>query len=194
VNLPISTAPGSKPGLVTLRSVLTWVLGALALGVALIAGTGLILSNRWAVKQDVLIAAPIERVFELVADLQSWNRWEASNDDASVHFSYEPTPFGPNTLRRFAGKAGNTGATQVVALNRPAQLELESQLGAAKDKAHAAFTFVTENGLTRVSWNDSGTLPRITGAYLRDSVEQRLNYHMSESLKRLKALAENGTK
>jgi hypothetical protein len=163
----------------------------LGLGVLAIVGTGLLLSHQWRIEADILVAASPERIHEEVENLHRWATWEAENhDDRGVTYTYEGPAVGVGATRRFTGKHGIAGYSTITQSVPGQGVWLESEVDGGSSRAVASITYRVTNGVTRVVWTDTGTLPKVTGAFLRDSVETRLKFHVQASLKRLKDRAE----
>lgn len=188
---PAPTQTGGPRPLASMKHVFALVAGSLALGVAALVGTGLLLSNQWHVTAEVLVAAPPDRVHREVENLRQWENWEAENlDDRQKVYKYEGPETGTGATRRFTGRAGIAGYSRITRSIPGEGVWLESALEGGGSTALASITYRVDHEVTRVVWTDTGTLPRITGAFLRDSVETRLKFHMQSSLKRLKERAE----
>lgn len=175
-----------------MKQVFGWVVASLGLGVLCIVLAGLILSNQWRVQAEVLIAAPPARIHPLVTDLHRWSEWEAKKvDDPSVRYDFEGPAAGPGAVRRFVGQRERTGYTRLTRSEPDAGVWFESGLGDGSPTASANIRYEVDHEVTRVIWTDTGTLPSITGPFLRDSVEKRLKFHLQESLKGLKQRVES---
>lgn len=74
--------------------ILKWIIGlVLLLGVVLVAG-GYMLSPKFTVSRSVVISAPADKVYALVADPRGWKQWTVWNRrDPAMQIEY----FGPQT-------------------------------------------------------------------------------------------------
>lgn len=174
-----------------LRPVFWIVAGAVGVVALLLVGVSLLLPNRWHVEQTVDINAPPSAVFPLLNDLRQWSRWEnVQTDDPTVRYEFEGPAAGPGQVRRFRGRYAGEGFTRIVRSDPTQGVWLQSGVRSEEPNAESAITFHTAHGVTQVRWEDRGELPKITGPFLRDGVERRLERHMQRALAQLKALAE----
>ncbi len=173
-----------------LRPVLWIVSGALGAVTLLLLGVSLLLPNRWHVEQALDVSAPPSAIFPLLNDLRQWSRWESTQpDDRSVRYEFEG-PVGAGQLRRYHGQHSGAGMTRIVRSEPERGVWLQSAVDSDAPNAQSAITLQHAHGVTRVTWEDQGELPRLTGPFLRDGVERRLERHIQRALKQLKTLAE----
>jgi hypothetical protein len=106
--------------------------------------------SRYHVATSTVAAAPIERVWALLADITTWSRWgqwdETTRDREGV-----PAPDGVGALRRFRrGRRAHT--EEVVAFEAPRRLAYEVRDGLPVRDYHAEVTLEVVGGGTRISW------------------------------------------
>lgn len=181
----------SSASLRPLRPVLWIVSGALAAVTLLLLGVSLLLPNRWHVEQTLDVNAPPSVIFPLLNDLRQWSQWENTQpDDPSVRYEVEGPNAGPGQVRRYRGQHSGTGLTRIVRSDPERGVWLQSAVGSDAPNAQSAITLHHAHGVTRVRWEDQGELPKITGPFLRDGIQRRLERHIERALKQLKTLAE----
>ncbi|HEX2735590.1 MAG TPA: SRPBCC family protein [Polyangiaceae bacterium] len=173
-----------------MKQVLLIVTGAIASVVVLFVVVGLMLPNHWNVERSILIHAPASKIHPLVEDLHAWGNWVESRDP-TLRYEFTGPERGVGANRIYHSQYAGTGSTQITLSDPSRGIEFESCVNSPSPTAHGKLTYASEGPATRVTWHDEGKLPVITGAYLRDSVEEGLQRHMDESLVKLKDLAEH---
>jgi hypothetical protein len=179
-----------------LGRVLSIVVGVLVLVTALIVGLGALLPREWHVEQSILINAPALEVHAWVNDLHNWPRWAQWNqaelrprDEVS-----EPSAGVGATLHWYgrADRAGEgfTGEVRITRSGPHAGVWFENRTGDGPP-SQAVLSYVEHPGVTLVTWQDRGLLPRIVGGLFRDQFQKNLAAHMETGLERLKDLVEH---
>ena len=141
------------------------------------------------IEQVVEVAAPVERVFALLADLSRAPEWQSSVESVHVDDGGE-TGVGTRgrEVRRFAGRRSEA-SFEVVAFEPNERLAISSRASAANGTA--TFTLEPRDGATRVSLDlelQLGGPLRFLGGAARGRIERETR----ADLDRLKQLAEAG--
>ena len=160
--------------------------------VALTLVVGLALPRGWRVEQELVIAAPPQRIFPLLFDLKRWQEWSVwtRTMDPQLRNTYEGPSDGVGAKWLWLGPKMGRGQLLIVASDPVRGIELEESIEAEVPNAHASIAFTAVSGGTRVTWLDQGTLPPIVGGFFRGVVEDRLNADFSTSLRKLKSIVE----
>ncbi|HVZ33177.1 MAG TPA: hypothetical protein VG963_12175, partial [Polyangiaceae bacterium] len=85
---------------------------------------------------------------------------------------------------------GSTGEVRITRSDPHAGVWFESRTGDGPP-SQAVLTYVEHPGVTLVTWQDRGLLPRIVGGLFRDQFQKNLAAHMETGLERLKDLVEH---
>ena len=136
--------------------------------IALIAVTlavGLALPRGWKVEQQVVIAAPPQKIHALLFDLKRWQDWSVWTRamDPQLRNTYEGPQDGVGAKWLWLGPKMGRGQLLIVASDPLRGIELDQSIEAEAPNAHASITFTAEGSGTRVTWLDQGTLPPIVG-------------------------------
>ncbi|HMK90738.1 MAG TPA: SRPBCC family protein [Methylocystis sp.] len=124
-------------------------------GLALLAAVIIMQPDRFVVTRDALIAAPPERVFNLIAELRNWEDWSPWVElDPKARRSYFGPPGGPGAGFEWSGNSKVGAGRLTVAASRPNEaidikLDFLRPLKASND---VSFRLAPEGAGTRVSW------------------------------------------
>jgi carbon monoxide dehydrogenase subunit G len=142
------------------------------------------------VEQNVQIAAPAERVYEVVMDPDRLEEW------VTIHHHLEDAPNGPlrkgsqlTQCLKLAGKKFRVRWTVVE--NDPGRRVVWEGRGPLGSRAHIEYEFTTENGATDFFYVNryelpGGRLGRLAGRTVARVTQKELEH----SLQRLKSLVE----
>ncbi|MGD9802729.1 MAG: SRPBCC family protein [Hyphomicrobiaceae bacterium] len=109
--------------------------------------------------RSVIIRAPAERIFPLIADPVAFNTWNPFNEDASIKGSYSGPAHGPGARYTFESRRAGTGYTEVVEEHSPNHLRVRLVMTKpfACDNRVDFRLEPTPEG-TRVTWAMSGPM------------------------------------
>jgi hypothetical protein len=181
-----------------LGRVLQIVIGVVVLVTLLILGVGALLPRRWRVEQSILINAPAASVHAWVSDLRRWPRWAQWNQAELWPRDQVGDPsIGTGASLHWYGRANgagevSSGDVRITKSEQNAGVWFENRTGNSSEPSHASVTYVEHPGVTLVTWEDRGSLPRIVGGLFLDEFQKRLAEHMATGLERLKDLVEIG--
>jgi carbon monoxide dehydrogenase subunit G len=142
------------------------------------------------VEQNVQIAAPAERVYEVVMDPDRLEEW------VTIHHHLEDAPNGPlrkgsqlTQCLRLAGKKFRVRWTVVE--NEPGRRVVWEGRGPVGSRAHIEYEFTTENGGTDFCYVNRYELPGgVLGRIASRTVARVTQRELERSLQRLKSLVE----
>jgi hypothetical protein len=111
--------------------------------------------------------APIELVFEVIADAPGWSRWNKSISRASWEVEGEPAPWGIGAVRALGAKSGPLSKERIVEFNAPthqAYVIVSGPMPVKGYRADVRLTSTTDGG-THISWKGSWTtrVPGVSG-------------------------------
>jgi uncharacterized protein YndB with AHSA1/START domain len=150
--------------------------------------TGLALGGAWAGEADVVVQAPGETVFDLLASPRRWDEWTPWPE---VAFTYEGPPSGAGASRSWNDPRMGAGTFTVTEANRPSQVRYVVELGGGAPPTRGTFTLEPSDGGTRVTWREEGDFgrsPMMGWAAL--SLRRKHGPQLGERLKGLVAAAE----
>lgn len=184
--MPISflTKGRSKP-----LKILGFVVAGLLLLLVVI---GFFLPSRYKVSRSVVIAAPPGAVYDVVADLRTWEdwtRWTAAVDK-SLKRQYSGRPGEEGQKLRWASSAMGSGEMVVTYAKRPEFLEYDLKLDDGY-RSRGQFAFEKTAGGTRVTWTVQGDLgSNLPGRYFALGFDSMIGDDFEQGLANLKAHVE----
>jgi uncharacterized protein YndB with AHSA1/START domain len=175
-------------------SMLTILLLVLALGVSAVLIYAIFKPKSFALSRSTVIAAPPERVFALINDLQGFNRWNPfAQQDPGLAIRYESITSGNGAAYNWVGKKAGAGRMEITD-SVPAQ-RVTMRLDFSKPmEAHNTvnFTLEPQGPDTRVTWSMNGP-----ATYLHNlmttfvSMDKMVGGQFEAGLASVKALAES---
>ena len=116
---------------------------------------------------EAVSTAPIELVFEVIADAPGWLRWNKSIGRASWEVEGEPAPWGIGAVRALGAKSGPLSKERIVEFNAPthqAYVIVSGPMPVKGYRADVRLTSTTDGG-THISWKGSWTtrVPGVSG-------------------------------
>ncbi|HSC85591.1 MAG TPA: SRPBCC family protein [Pseudomonas sp.] len=146
------------------------------------------------VERNILIHAPVERVFAQVEDFHQWHQWSPwARRDPSMQVSYEGAAKGVGAIYRWSGnRQVGKGSCSISAVtpNQLVRMQLEF-LEPFRASNVAEFHFQAEGAGTRLSWSMSGRSNFISKAMgLLFSMDKIVGGDFEQGLAALKSRAE----
>lgn len=173
------------------------VVRRLAIAVVALVGmafaVGFAVPRSWHVERTIVIAAPPEKTFALLANLHRWQDWSVWTRelDPQVRNTFEGPESGVGARWSWLGPKMGRGQLEITAADPLVGLELAETVGGTRPSAFAVIALsATPEGGTRLTWSDDGNLPLLGGAFTHVT-EQLLGQQISTSLERLKARLED---
>ena len=168
----------------------------LTVAVLLIAGVLVYAATRpdsFAIQRSARIAAPAERLFALINDVQAFNTWNPfALKDPAIRLHYEGVPAGPGAAYTWEGEkvgSGRLEITEATPASRVAmQLAFEKPMKATN---RIEFTLQPDGAATRVTWAMTGPMPYLSKLMTTFfSMEKMVGPDFEAGLANLKAAAE----
>lgn len=159
------------------------------IGAAIYAST---LPDAFEVRRSMEIAAPIEKVFEMINDLKRMNAWNPFVLRAPHQGAYSGPASGPGAIYDFDGKKSGTGRLQVTEAVQPREVRM--RLVMTKPMAcdnQVLFTLEPAGDRTRVTWLMRGNSPlfaKMMGLVV--NCDKMVGNTFDEGLTTLKTMAE----
>ena len=101
--------------------------------------------------------APIELVFEVIADAPGWSRWNRSISRAEWDVEGDPAPWGVGAVRALGASKGPLSRERIVEFDPPRHQAYVIVSGPMPVKDYRADVRLTstDDGGTHISWNGS---------------------------------------
>ncbi|MBU6281655.1 SRPBCC family protein [bacterium] len=141
----------------------------------------------WSIERRAVSQAPVERVWELLADARSWSSWSRLTSSALAEEAPGPDPNGIGALRRFSVGFG-ASLERVVAYEPPRHLAYELVSGLPITGYRADVTLAPRpGGGTSIEWRASYRgRPPVVGA----AIHAFLGWFLQDTANRLARAAE----
>jgi hypothetical protein len=176
------------------KTILFIVLGIAVLAVAFILLLAARQPDTFRVQRSVLMTAPADRIFPLIADLRQMNTWNPfAKKDPAIRITYSGPAMGPGAAYVFEGnKEVGSGSLRVVDAAIPTKVAMKLDMSAPME-AHndILFALAPEGGATRVTWSMQGPCPflgKVMGVLF--NMDKMVGGAFEEGLADLKARAE----
>lgn len=101
--------------------------------------------------------APIELVFQVIADAPGWSRWNKSIGRAAWETEGDPAPWGVGAVRALGAKSGPLSKERIVEFDAPthqAYVIVSGPMPVKEYRADVRLTATPEGG-THISWKGS---------------------------------------
>jgi hypothetical protein len=168
---------------------LTLGVGSLALLVGLF-----LVEPTWEVVRQRDVAAPPERIYPWVEDLQGWRRWSPwqESDYVGLTYRYEGPTRGPGAAMSWDSEATGDGSLRITDSRPPRSLAFEMRFQDGRVTARDTLELLPlPGGGTRVVWTDRGKLGRtLLGRLSLPVIERSMSRDLDTGLARLAALVE----
>jgi uncharacterized protein YndB with AHSA1/START domain len=128
------------------------------IGIALTLGS-LLLSGDFKVTRSQLVAAPPERVYELVVDPRRWKEWSVWNRrDPAMQISYEGAASGVGAVWAWKSATEGDGRMSFTAAEPARRLAYDLYFPDFGTTSTGEITLAAEGSGTRVTWSMAGNM------------------------------------
>ncbi len=120
------------------------------------------LPGTYSVERTALIEAPASYAYDQVADFRNWDSWSPwEKKDPNMSRSYEGPEQGVGAIYKWSGNDSvGTGSLEVVEAVPNERIEMKLRFEKPfESRSDNTMLFEDEDGYTRVTWIDSGSLP-----------------------------------
>ena len=153
---------------------------------------GLTLPNEWRADESIVIDAPPEAVYPLVASPKRWTEWSSwsRRQDPTLELAYDGPESGAGASFAWRGEQLGLGKLKILGVepNRSVRYELTLRNQPFSKQGKIALEPVADG--TRVTWSDGGELDSTLGRLFRERLENSVAAEFRASLARLKKLVE----
>jgi uncharacterized protein YndB with AHSA1/START domain len=177
------------------------ILAVLAILVLAVLGWAAMKPGRIHLQRSILIAAPPETIFPLLADFHNWKEWAPGDkDDPTMQRTYSGVACGIGATSEWRG-SGSTGAGRMVVMDAVPNAQVVVGVHFARPfVAHNINTFTLEQvgpgtltspPVTKVTWSFAGSnvyMMRVMSVFV--NVDHFMGKHFEEGLANLRAAAE----
>lgn len=172
--------------------VLKWLLiGVLVLAAVLLAG-GMLLSPKFTVTRSVVINAPPEKIYPLIASPRQWTQWTVWNQrDPAMQITYTGPESGAGAAWAWKSKSEGDGRMTFTTAEPNRKIDYELFFPDFDAPSTGTLVLAPEAGGTRVSWTmngDFGNNPLFRWFAL--AADSMVGKDFDSGLANLKAIAE----
>ncbi|HZZ91417.1 MAG TPA: SRPBCC family protein [Usitatibacter sp.] len=167
------------------------VIGTVLLVVVLV---GVVLPSGYEVRRSIHVAAPPDRVYDLVVDTRRWKDWSAWNRrDPAMHVSYAGPPFGMGAKWSWESKTEGRGSMEFVHVEPDRRVDYRLAFPDFNMVSRGSLVLTPTDGGTDVTWIHAGE----TGSnplkhYFAAFMDRMVGRDFEQGLANLKAVAEKG--
>jgi uncharacterized protein YndB with AHSA1/START domain len=175
-----------------MRRFIKWLLGIIAVLIAVIVAGGYLLPGEAVVQRQITINAPPEKVFALVNNFKSFNTWSPwAEIDPNTVYTFEGPETGVGQKMSWVSKDPNVGSgsqiiTEVVENRRVASTLDFGDMG----QARASLELAPVDGGTAVTWGFKSELNGIMQRWFGLMFDRWIGADYEKGLQKLKAVAE----
>lgn len=175
-----------------MRTFLKWLLGLIAVLIAIFIGGGFLLPGDVVLQRQTVIAAPPEKVFAIIGNMKRFNEWSPWADiDPSTAYAYEgpETGVGQKLSWQSTDSRVGSGAQTIVEFVENRKIGTEVSFG-DMGKATSSMELAPVGEGTGVTWGFKTELNGITERWFGLLFDRWIGADYEKGLARLKALAE----
>ena len=150
--------------------------------------------NDFRVQRSIVIKAPPEKIFPLIADLHGWASWSPyEKKDPAMKRSFSGAPSGKGAVYEWDGnKNVGKGRMEVIENTPPSKVAIKLDFFSPFEAHNTAeFTLVPQGDSTTVTWAMYGPSPymaKVMGTIM--NMDKMIGTDFADGLVNLKALAE----
>lgn len=138
---------------------LKWLVGGVLVLAAVLFGGGLLLSSDFHVTRSVLVNAPPEKIYPLVADPRGWKQWSVWNRrDPAMAITYSGPPSGTGAVWEWRSASEGDGRMTFTRAEAPGVVAYELYFPDFGTTSRGELRFVAEGSATRATWTMDGNM------------------------------------
>ncbi|HMC16066.1 MAG TPA: SRPBCC family protein [Albitalea sp.] len=139
--------------------VLKWLMTVLLVLIGVLLIGGLLISPRFTVTRSIVVNAPADKVYALVADPRDWKQWSVWNKrDPGMQIDYSGPPSGAGAKWSWHSKSEGNGAMTFTAAEPGKRVAFDLFFSDFGTTSKGEFVFAPEGGGTRVTWTMNGDM------------------------------------
>jgi len=172
--------------------IVQWTLALVGVAALALLGAGLLLPSTFEVSRAIVIAAPADKVYDLIADPRLWAKWSAwSKRDPAMEVRYSGPPFGQGAKWSWKSRSEGTGSMEFTRVEPNHRVEYALSFPEYNMKSGGAFQIDAAPAGTRVVWTNAGDVgSNPLKHYLAAMMDRLVGPDFEAGLANLKAVAE----
>ena len=171
---------------------LKWIVGGLIALAAVVIGGGWLISPTFVVTRSVVIQAPPERIYGLIADPRAWASWSVWNRrDPAMQMQYRGPRSGNGAQWSWQSKTEGDGSMTFVQVVPNQRVGYELFFPDFGTMSTGALELAAQDGATRVTWTMNGDMgSRPLYRWMALMADRMIGKDFDAGLANLKAVAE----
>ncbi|MCB2204086.1 SRPBCC family protein [bacterium] len=151
------------------------------------------LPSEYRVERSVVINAQPATVFEYVANFEHWDKWSPwQEQDPQADFSYSDPGRGAGAVLSWDGKVIGAGTLTFTDVQAPREIQSRVDFTAPYEMtSYDTWMFEPEEGGTKLTWTDEGTLGWPLERWFGLFIDQQLGPQFEHGLTTLKGIVES---
>ncbi len=168
------------------------VIGAIVALVVILAVVGFLLPASYTVERSIVVQAPPERIYPLVAAPRAWQRWSVwTQRDPAMKIVYTGPDSGAGAGWSWDSKTEGQGRMTFTKADPATGLGYDLYFPDVDATSHGEMRFSPEAGGTRITWTNLGDMGRNPLMhYMALMMDRFVGPDFAKGLANLKALAE----
>jgi len=139
--------------------VLKWLMAVLGVLIVVLVIGGLLLSPKFTVTRSIVVNAPADKIFPLVADPRGWKQWSVWNKrDPAMQIEYSGPPSGAGAKWSWHSKSEGDGAMLFTAAEPNKRVGFDLTFVDFGTTSKGELVFAPEGSGTRVTWTMNGDI------------------------------------
>ncbi len=127
--------------------------------VVVLAGIGLILPAKFKVERSVQIAAPVDKIYALIADPREWKRWSIWNQrDPQMQVEYGGSPTGAGARWSWRSQSEGSGEMEFTEAVPGQRLAYRLNFPEFGMQSRGLLRLEPQGSAVRVSWSNEGEM------------------------------------
>ncbi|HTN49809.1 MAG TPA: SRPBCC family protein [Burkholderiaceae bacterium] len=170
------------------------ILLTLVVLVVLVLVVGMILPSGFKVQRSIVVNAPADRIFPLLADPREWKRWAIWNQrDPAMTVEYSGAASGAGARWSWQSRTEGNGAMEFTAAVPYRHVDYALSFPDMGMNSRGVLTLAPDGDGTRVTWTNEGDMgSNPLNRYFGLMMDSMVGPDFDAGLKNLKALAERG--
>jgi len=156
-------------------------------------GVGAALPSEYEVTRSIEIAAPAEKVYQLVGHLDRWPEWTAWNVEKypDIVYAYPGAREGTGAIQTWTMEAG-AGRLEITSAETTRGIAYDLSFDEEAFHSVGIISFDAKPGVTMVTWKDKGELETTTKRWFGLLLDTLMGPQFEEGLATLKKKVEGG--
>ncbi|HTD05457.1 SRPBCC family protein [Undibacterium sp.] len=138
--------------------ILKWLLGIIVALVVLVFAIALLLPNEYTVTRSIVINAPAEKIYPLIASPAEWKKWSVWNQrDPAMQMTFSGPASGAGAAWDWQSKTQGNGGMKFTQATPNQNIDYELHFEGMDRPSSGALKLEPQDGGTKLTWSMQGT-------------------------------------